>query len=98
MQAFVAAENPNVTAVALHPGIVITDMTADMFRPFAKDTPELVGGVGVWLSTEKASFLNGKYVEVNWDVDELTARKDDIVSGGKLSLGLNAELGKHLFT
>lgn len=65
LQAFIAAENPNVTAVALHPGIVLTDMTLDYFLPYAKDTPELVGGVGVWLSTEKAEFLNGRYIEAN---------------------------------
>jgi hypothetical protein len=42
IQAFVAAENPNVSAVALHPGIVMTDMVTEMFKPFALDTPALV--------------------------------------------------------
>lgn len=32
LQAFVAAEYPNITAVAHHPGIVLTDMTPDYFR------------------------------------------------------------------
>jgi NAD(P)-dependent dehydrogenase (short-subunit alcohol dehydrogenase family) len=53
LQAYIAAENPNVTAVALHPGIVKTDMTHPIFEPFALDTPALIGGVGVWLSTEQ---------------------------------------------
>jgi NAD(P)-dependent dehydrogenase (short-subunit alcohol dehydrogenase family) len=97
IQAFVAAENPNVTAVSLHPGIVLTDMTMDMFRPFAKDTPELVGGIAVWLSTEKAAFLSGRYVESNWSVDDLAARKDEIVSQGKLSIVLKGEFGKQQF-
>tara|TARA_R110002060_G_scaffold33056_4_gene43773 strand:+ start:315 stop:740 length:426 start_codon:yes stop_codon:yes gene_type:complete len=65
LQTFIAAENPNVTAISLHPGLVLTDMTMDAFRPYAKDTPELVGGVGVWLATEKAAFLNGRYIESN---------------------------------
>jgi NAD(P)-dependent dehydrogenase (short-subunit alcohol dehydrogenase family) len=47
LQAYIAAENPNVTAVALHPGIVKTDMTNPIFEPFALDTPTLIGGVGV---------------------------------------------------
>lgn len=47
LQAFIAAENPNVIATSLHPGLVLTDMTLDYFRPFAKDTAELIGGVGV---------------------------------------------------
>jgi NAD(P)-dependent dehydrogenase (short-subunit alcohol dehydrogenase family) len=97
LQAFIAVENPNVTAIALHPGIVMTQMTTDNFKRFAKDTPELVGGVGVWLSTEKAVFLNGKYVESNWSVDDLAARKEEIVSEGKLSLVLKGEFGKEQF-
>lgn len=36
LQAFVAAEYPNITAIAHHPGIVLTDSTLDYFRPFAK--------------------------------------------------------------
>jgi len=97
LQAFIAVENPNVTAIALHPGIVMTEMTTDDFKPFAKDTPELVGGVGVWLSTEKAAFLNGKYIESNWSVNDLAARKEEIVSDGKLSLVLKGEFGKEQF-
>ena len=95
--AFVAAENPNVTAVALHPGIVKTDMTLPMFFPFAKDTPELIGGLGVWLATEKSTFMSGRYMECNWSVDDLIARRDDIVSEGKLMISLKAELGKEQF-
>ncbi|KAE8441546.1 hypothetical protein EG329_004854 [Mollisiaceae sp. DMI_Dod_QoI] len=97
LQAFIAAEHPNISAVALHPGIVMTDMTLDFFIPFAKDTPELVGGVGVWLSTEKASFLSGKYMESNWSVDDLVARQDEIVQQGKLSVGLKGDFGSEQF-
>lgn len=43
LAAYVAAENPNVTSVALHPGTVKTDMTLDSFVRFSVDTPELVG-------------------------------------------------------
>jgi hypothetical protein len=72
-------------------------MTTEQFKPFAKDTPELVGNVGVWLATEKAAFLNGKYVESNWSVDELVERKGEIVEGGKLSLVLKGEFGEGQF-
>ncbi|KAH6670068.1 putative oxidoreductase ucpA [Halenospora varia] len=97
IQAFVAAENPNVTAVALSPGTVLTGMTAPAFVPYSIDTPELVGGVGVWLCTEKASFLNGKYVDVNWSVDELVERKGEILEGGKLSAGVKGDFGIEQF-
>jgi NAD(P)-dependent dehydrogenase (short-subunit alcohol dehydrogenase family) len=36
LQAFIAVENPNVTAVAVHPGLILTDATLDYFKPFAK--------------------------------------------------------------
>lgn len=97
LQAFVAAENPNVTATSLHPGIVLTEMVTEYFKPFAKDTPGLVGGTGVWLATEKASFLGGKYVAANWSVDDLVARKEEIVAGGKLSVVLKGEFGQDQF-
>ncbi len=97
LQAFIAVENPNVTAVAIHPGLILTDATLDYFKPFAKDSPELLGGLGVWLATENASFLSGKYVEVNWSVDELIERKDEIVKEGKLSIGIKGEFGSEQF-
>jgi len=97
LNAFVAAENSNVRAITLHPGIILTDMTTEVFKRFAHDTPELVGGVGVWLATEKAAFLNGKYLASNWSVDDLVARKDEILSEGKLSVGLIGKVGKEQF-
>ena len=97
LQAFIAVENPNVTAVAVHPGLILTDATLDYFKPFAKDSPELLGGLGVWLATENATFLSGKYVEVNWSVDELMERKDEIVKEGKLSIGIKGEFGSEQF-
>jgi hypothetical protein len=97
MAAYIAAESPNVTAVALHPGIVMTDSTMDVFKQFALDTPELVGGTAVWLSTEKAAFLSGRYVAANWSVDELARRKDEIVSKGELTIQIAGKLGKEQF-
>ncbi|GMG37085.1 unnamed protein product [Aspergillus oryzae] len=35
---FITAENPRVAAYTLSPGIVLTSMTLDGFKPFAKDT------------------------------------------------------------
>lgn len=55
-----------------------------------------MGGFGVWLATEKAEFLNGKYVSVNWDVEELMRRKEEIL-GGKLSMALVGDFGQEQF-
>ncbi|GKT95657.1 LOW QUALITY PROTEIN: short-chain dehydrogenase/reductase [Colletotrichum tofieldiae] len=91
LAAYVAAETApqgNVTAVGLHPGLVHTDMTSDYFRPFAQDSPALVGGTAVWLCSERARFLNGRFVAVNWDVEDLYERRREIVEGGLLKLDM----------
>jgi hypothetical protein len=66
IRAYVASENSNVIATALSQGVVMTDTTTDMFKRFA---PELVGGVGNWLASDKTAFLNGKYITANWCFD-----------------------------
>lgn len=60
---------------------------------FAKDTPELVGGVCVWLSSPAAKFLNGRCMSVNWDVEELLARQDEVVNNNELKFTLTGNFG-----
>jgi NAD(P)-dependent dehydrogenase (short-subunit alcohol dehydrogenase family) len=100
LMTYVAVENPNVVAVALHPGVVDTDMTIESFKRFALDTPELVGGVAVWLAAwgeENGSFLSGRFVSSNWDVEDLVAKKAEIAQGELLKMDLNAKLGSAQF-
>lgn len=97
MAAYVGAEADNVTSVSLHPGIVETDMTTDSFRRFALDTPELVGGVAVWLSTEKARFMNGRHMNINWNVDDLYDRREEIQSGKLLQIDVQGKFGAEQF-
>ncbi|KIJ93543.1 hypothetical protein K443DRAFT_645366 [Laccaria amethystina LaAM-08-1] len=87
---FITLENPNVTAVVYHPGAVMTPIMDHLpdFHPFALDSPELAGAFAVYLATERAKYLNGKYASVNWDVEELEARKEDIISKGLFTEGL----------
>lgn len=97
---YVAAENPNVIATALHPGVIPTAMTKDYFMRFALDTPELVGGVGVWLAGwtgPERGFLSGRFVAANWDVEDLVARREEILERNLLKVGLNAVLGAEQF-
>lgn len=49
---------------------------------------ELPGHFLIWLASPEAEFLKGKYVWVNWDVDELKAREKEIVAPNKLVTGL----------
>ncbi|KAF4783222.1 hypothetical protein HER10_EVM0007538 [Colletotrichum scovillei] len=98
LNAHVAAEHPdNVTTVSVHPGMVHTDMTMDRFRPFAHDTPALVGGTAVWLCSEKAQFMNGRFVATNWDVEELVERKGEIEEKRLLQVDLNGQFGAQQF-
>jgi len=34
----------------------------------------------LWLVSSEADFLRGKFVWVNWDVDELRTRKEEILN------------------
>lgn len=49
---------------------------------------ELPGHFLVWLASPEGDFLKGKYLWSNWDVDELKARKDEILAANKLATGL----------
>ncbi|KAE8449504.1 hypothetical protein EG329_008113 [Mollisiaceae sp. DMI_Dod_QoI] len=97
IQRFIAAENPNVTAISMHPGGVVTSITKPQFVKFSNDTHALAGGVAVWLATDEAKFMNGRYMSVNWSVEELMEKKDEIVSKGDLFTELQGKFGKAQF-
>jgi hypothetical protein len=50
------------------------------------DTPDLCAGFVVWLTKGQRAWLNGRYVSATWDVDELEAKKDEIIKADKLKL------------
>ncbi|KAI1341454.1 NAD(P)-binding protein [Xylariaceae sp. FL0016] len=89
----IAALYPNITAIALHPGLLETDMLPESMRHFDLETPELVGGMAVWLSHPHAMFLSGRFVAGSWDVEELLARKERILSSKDLTLELLGKFG-----
>ena len=57
--------------------------------------PSLAGGNIVWLVADPArsEFLNGRVLTAEWDVDELVARKEEIMSKNLLTMQLQATLG-----
>ncbi|KAK5658479.1 hypothetical protein OQA88_1868 [Cercophora sp. LCS_1] len=71
-----------VSSFHYHPGGVSTDLAQGLpedFRKLLMDTPELAGDTMVWLTAEKRTWLNGRYISANWDMVELEGRKDVIV-------------------
>lgn len=73
---------------ALHPGAVLTPQTqhhaGEVWGTLLSDDVGLAGAMCVWLSREKRSWLSGRYVSANWDVDELEGMKDKIGEGDML--------------
>jgi len=77
-------EYPSVRTFSLNPGIVLTDSIPEAYKPWAKDTPELPGGLTVWLAGKKSEFLRGKWISANWDVEELETHQEEIAEKGLL--------------
>jgi NAD(P)-dependent dehydrogenase (short-subunit alcohol dehydrogenase family) len=59
------AEQPNVRVFLLIPGIVLSGMTVDALRPYAKDSPGLSASWTLFLSTPRADWMRGGIVSVN---------------------------------
>ena len=49
----------------------------------------LPGQFNVWLASPEAQFLKGKFVWVNWDVDELKALAGEIKESNLLRISLD---------
>ncbi|KAL8284148.1 hypothetical protein RQP46_004897 [Phenoliferia psychrophenolica] len=82
---FIHYEYPNnVRAFAIHPGGVMTTLSKAMpegMHFMLSDSVDLSGAYCLWLSTQpEADFLRGRYTSCNWDVNELVARKEEIIA------------------
>jgi hypothetical protein len=75
----------------------LTNRVTDAFKRFSLDTLELVGGVGVWLATDDARFLSGRFVSANWYVDDLVAKKDELIAGNDLEIAFQEKFGQDQF-
>ncbi|KAF3902078.1 C-factor [Orbilia brochopaga] len=80
-----------LVAIAVHPGSVMTELAKGMpeyMHEVLIDTVELPADAMVWLAKERREWLRGRYVMTNWDVNELEAKKDEIVDGDLLKFRL----------
>ncbi|CCM04748.1 uncharacterized protein FIBRA_06938 [Fibroporia radiculosa] len=78
-----------VVALAVHPGAIPTDMNADIsddFKAYLIDTPEIASHTIVWLAREPRAWLSGRYISCQWDMEELEAKRQEIVDGDKLKV------------
>jgi NAD(P)-dependent dehydrogenase (short-subunit alcohol dehydrogenase family) len=83
---YLAEENPQLRVFTVHPGIVATRMAEKALGDLDKlpsqdfmDSIELPAHFMVWLASYESEFLrSGRFLWVNWDVDELIARKAEI--------------------
>jgi hypothetical protein len=58
---------------------------------------ELAAGAAVYLASPQAQFWSGWYMSANWDVDELEARKDEVIKNNLLKIDLKGKFGSGLF-
>jgi NAD(P)-dependent dehydrogenase (short-subunit alcohol dehydrogenase family) len=87
MSEFIAKENAEqgIICVSIHPGNIITDIlgpdgpTEEMKHIFT-ETVQLPADTIVWMvAGERKDWLNGRYVNVTWNMPELEAQKERIV-------------------
>lgn len=82
---FSAAEATHwgVQSIAIHPGGVpdtgITSTAPAFMHPYYTETAELAANATVYCTTPAAAYLNGRYVDVRWDLEELEKHSERIV-------------------
>lgn len=99
--ALAAAYPDKLLAISINPGLNDTDIVPSDLKAvgFNFNEPALTGGTIVWLVAypDRSTFLNGRVLTCEWDVDELVERKEEIVSKNLLTTQLQATLGAEQF-
>ncbi len=88
-------EEDGIKCFAIHPGGVATELGRNMpenMHEYLVDDPQLAAGFAVWLCSGKADWARGRYLSATWDVDELVARKEEILRDDLLVNRLRAKL------
>ncbi|KAF2768532.1 hypothetical protein EJ03DRAFT_363835 [Teratosphaeria nubilosa] len=78
---FISVESPGIVAYGIHPGGVVTDLAKAMGEKnmhLLIDQPELAADSLVWLTSERREWLNGRYISVTWDMEELLQKRKKI--------------------
>lgn len=76
-------------AFCVNPGAIktkISEHAPQEVRDRFPDRVDVAGDTITWLASERRDWLAGRYVSCPWDMEELMAKKDEIVEGNKLKL------------
>jgi NAD(P)-dependent dehydrogenase (short-subunit alcohol dehydrogenase family) len=92
---YLDADYPNLRAFTLSPGIIKTGLTQAAFEPYAKDHIDMPGLMSLYLAQERADYLRGGFVGINWDINEMEEHKDEIKEKKLLKMSwIPAKLGQ----
>jgi NAD(P)-dependent dehydrogenase (short-subunit alcohol dehydrogenase family) len=82
-------DDDGLVAFCVNPGAIKTQMTInepDELRNRLPHKPEIAGDTIAWLAAERREWLSGRYVSCPWNMEELVARREEIVAQDKLKL------------
>ncbi|MCJ1378668.1 hypothetical protein MMC17_001767 [Xylographa soralifera] len=89
---YMAAENPEVRVMNVHPGVMDTAMgvkgqEGGIVLPW--DDMSLPSSFIVWAVSSEAAFLRGRLLWANWDVEELITRRVEFEGTPKFTMVLD---------
>ncbi|CVK94787.1 related to oxidoreductase, short chain dehydrogenase/reductase family [Fusarium mangiferae] len=74
-------------AISIHPGGIKTELALNMppaMHSHLNDTVELAADTMVWLSRQRRDWLSGRFITVNWDMEELENKRKEILEANLL--------------
>ncbi|KEF57399.1 uncharacterized protein A1O9_05316 [Exophiala aquamarina CBS 119918] len=82
-------EEPWLRVFNVHPGLVATPMAAKSGTlSVSIDNVNLPAFFAVWVASDEAEFLKGRFLWANWDISELQQQKKEILDQDLLRLNL----------
>jgi NAD(P)-dependent dehydrogenase (short-subunit alcohol dehydrogenase family) len=93
-----SAADGGLVVHAVHPGAVRTETGTrlpEALHELLEDEVALPADTLVWLCKERRTWLSGRYVSVDWDVEELEARREEVVRGDLLRIRMAVNAFPH---
>ena len=82
-----------ILCYGIHPGAVMTELASRLPKYthcLLKDVPELAADTIVWLTGQRKDWLAGRYVSVNWDMEEFEKMREKVVKEDLLKVKITA--------